>query len=446
MQSRRILNLADRVNAGVNFQPVERETHRFAVGGKEFDYDVHAMTLRQAGGTAADDPASRFRPDFPHPGAKPFVDYLVLYLTRRCNLRCRYCFVPNGSDEARATMTSDTARRALELLLPPRRPVTVAFFGGEPLLAWELLAEVVELTKRLHQGPGAPRFHLTTNGTLLDAPKAAFLDREGFDLIVSLDGPRDIHDRHRRAADGSGSYEAALKGLRLLRGTRLAGRTTLRATFPADELRLAERLDHHHRLLDEGLCRGITIEPASLLEGAGSFDSPGMDWDAVEREYGEAARFLRDRVRGRRRAAFESLVRFVRRLAYREPACDTCHAGNGYASVAPDGTIHACHREGENVIGHLAAGGLDEARRAAWLDNRFYLCAKCMACPIRLVCGGPCRQDGLERGGLHTPAEAGCRLRHIAFRWAAWLLSELSRREIASLTGRRGSSCCGPRS
>jgi radical SAM protein with 4Fe4S-binding SPASM domain len=174
-----------------------------------------------------------------------------------------------------------------------------------------------------------------------------------------------------------------------------------------------------------------------------SFDAPSVDWDAVEHEYAEAARFLRDRARQRRQASFEHLLRFVQRLAAREPACGECSAGNGYACVAPDGTITACHREGGSVIGHLSSGGLDEALRAKWLDSRFYLSAKCLACPIRLVCGGPCRQDGLEHGDLFTPSEAGCRLRRVTFRWAAWLLSELGRTELAPLTGRRGSSCCG---
>jgi len=440
MTGRRILNLVDRVQAGVGFQPVERETYTFSVGGKEFTYDVHAMSLTRGSKPVADDPGAGFRPGFPHPSCRSHVDYLVLYLTRRCNLLCSYCFVEHGSQ---ARMSSDTARRALELLLPPHRNVTVAFFGGEPLLEWGLLTEVVELTKRLHQGLGKPSFHVTTNGTLLDADKVAFLDREGFDLIVSLDGPRDLHDANRLGPDGTDSYTTTLEGLQRLRGTRLASRTTLRATYTPDVMALRERLDHHHRLLDQGLCRHMTLEPVNLVGGEKSFDSPSVDWDAVDRGIGDAARFLRDRLRQRRRASFESLATFVRHLAFREPACGVCHAGNGYASVAPDGAIFACHREGPSRIGHLAAGGLDEAARAPWLDNRYYLSAKCNACPIRLVCGGPCRQDAVERGAIHAPAESGCRLRHIQFRWAAWLLSELSRSEIAQLTGRRGSTCCG---
>ena len=436
MRERNPLNLADKINAGVRFRPAKREVHRFEVGGKKLAYDVNAMALAIEGRESPAEPLSCFRPDFPHPGVRDHVDHLVLYLTRRCNLRCGYCFVRNSDQDRGARMTSDTARRALELLLPAHKAVTIAFFGGEPLLEWDLLTEIVEFAKHVYRGPGRPHFEITTNGTLLDLDKVGFLDREGFDLIVSLDGPRDIHNRNRPAEWGD-SYEATLRGLKLLKGHRLATRTTLRATFAPTDVKLAERLEHHHRLIDEGLCAHVTIEPAS------PFGSAPADWEAVERQYEQAARYLRDRVRQRRRASFEHLVRCVRRIAFRQPACSECEAGNGYASVATDGTIYACHREGASGIGDLVAGGFDESLRAPWLDNRFYLSPKCLECAIRLVCGGPCRLDALNRGDIRAPAEAGCKLRWMWFRWAAWLLAELSRDEAARLTGQRASTCCG---
>jgi len=441
MREQAPLNLVDRISAGVPFRPAKRELYAFEVDGRLLTYDANAMTLTAGDVAAAGEPVSCFRPDFPHPGVREGVDHLVLHLTRRCNLRCSYCFVPHESDGQGARMTADTARRAIELLLPAHRSATIAFFGGEPLLEWDLLTETVEFARHVYRGPGRPRFEVTTNGTLLDPEKVAFLDREGFDLIVSLDGPRDVHNRSRPARDGTDSYGATMEGLRLLRGRRLATRTTLRATFTASEVRLRERLEHHHHLIDEGLCAYVTLEPASIARSG--FDSPSMDWNAVETEVEQAARFLAGRIRQRRRASFELLVRFVSRIAYRRPACSECAAGNGYASVAPGGTIHVCHREGLSSIGDLAAGGLDESLRARWLDGRFYLSADCLECPIRLACGGHCRQDALQQGDIRKPAEAGCRLSHVLFRWAAWLLSELPREGVARLTGQGASTCCG---
>lgn len=436
MAERSTVNIADTIKAGAPFRPAKREVFEFQAGGKKLAYDANAMTL--AGTPPGESsPASCFRPDFPHPGVRSHAGHLVLWLTRACNLHCEYCFA-RGTDAGRTVrMTSDTARRALEILMPPHGPATIAFFEGEPLLEWGLLAEAVEFARHVYRGPGRPGFELTTNGTLLDAGKIAFLDREGFELIVSLDGPRELHNRWRPGPAGLDSYEAALEGLRLLKGRRLATRTTLRATFPAQDVQIEARLEHHHRLIDAGLAAHVAIEPAAPFGLA-----PG-DWPAAEAEYGQAARFLRGRIRQGRRASFDSLVRLVRRLAFRQAACCECEAGNGTASVAPDGSIYACHREGPSLIGNLAAGGLDECLRAKWLDGRFYHSPKCIQCPIRLACGGPCRQDALAQGDMHAPADAGCRLRHIQFRWAAWLLSELAREEATRLAGPKASACCG---
>ena len=280
-------------------------------------------------------------------------------------LRSRsYCFVRKAGGDGNARMTPDVARRAVEVLLHPQAPATVAFFGGEPLLEWDVITQTVEAVKHLRRGPRTPQFHITTNGALLDTRKVAYLDREGFTMIVSLDGPKPIHDASRRGARGEGSYDDTLRGLKLLRGRRLAARTTLRATFQPTGMRLCERLGHHLQLLDQGLCRHVTIEPVSPTEDThegvpGSFASPAVAWDVVDAEHGDAARLLRDRVRQGRPASFEQLVGFVRRLALRQAASSGCNAGNGYVSVGPD-----------------------EALRAKWLDNRFYLSAKCLQCPI----------------------------------------------------------------
>ncbi|MFW6163733.1 MAG: radical SAM protein [Planctomycetota bacterium] len=451
MRQRQHLNLADRINAGVPFKPARRELYTFEAAGRLLTYDVNAMTLVAGKLGAQGAPVSCFRPDFPHPGASEHVRHLVLYLTRRCNLRCHYCFVPHTDEGKSARMSSDTARRAIEVLLPAHRSVTIAFFGGEPLLEWDRLTEVVEFAKQVYSGPGRPHFEVTTNGTLLDPAKVAFLDREGFDLMVSLDGPKDIHDRHRQTASGEGSYDDAIAGLSQLRGRRLATRTTLQGIFTPGAMRLRDRLEHHHQLIDDGLCAHVSLEPVFETDPdcapnpakAWSFSKSAVDWEAVEGEYQQAARYLADRVRKRRRASFEQLVRFVRRLAYRRPVCSECEAGNGYASVAPDGTIYACHREGRSAIGDLAVGGIDESLRAKWLDNRFYLSLDCLDCPIRFVCGGHCRQEALEWGHIHAPTVGDCRFRYIAFRWAAWLLSELSREGVARLVGQRASTCCG---
>ena len=143
MPERDILNIAEAIKAaGARFRPAGREVLDFQVGGKRLGYDVNAMTLALDGAPGESSPASCFRPDFPHPGVRDHVHHLVLYLTRRCNLRCGYCFVRNAEQGRSARMTSATARRALELLLPTHRSVTIAW--PERMQRWKRLNMSVE--------------------------------------------------------------------------------------------------------------------------------------------------------------------------------------------------------------------------------------------------------------------------------------------------------------
>ena len=169
--------------------------------------------------------ACGFEPNYPPAPNPAGARHLVLYLTHGCNLRCRYCFdrhfsgqggaAPARGHRARPAVLSEPAlERAVQLFAPRLSEWGVSFFGGEPTTAWpEFVLAVVKLKelaaqKSSRSHPLRVRFHLTTNGTLLTDERRAldrldFLDREGFSLIVSLDGPRELPDRTRPAANGA---------------------------------------------------------------------------------------------------------------------------------------------------------------------------------------------------------------------------------------------------
>lgn len=170
---------------------------------------------------------------------------VTLFLTHQCNLRCDYCYNGAGSDRV---MSSRVARQGVELALAsptagPDEPVLIRFFGGEPLLQLDLLKTSVAHARYVAaRETGDPCFSITTNGTLLDQPTAAYLEEQGFAVAVSYDGCQTSQDAHRRFADGSGSHEATLAGLQ----TALAELTTVEccATIEPDTVsHLAEALD-----------------------------------------------------------------------------------------------------------------------------------------------------------------------------------------------------------
>jgi uncharacterized protein len=322
-------------------------------------------------------------------------------------------------------MTREVARRALRLLKPPG-PWRVSFFGGEPLLAWDLVREATAFARARAAELGAEvSFSITTNGTLLDRGRAGFLKREGFSLIVSLDGPRGIHDRERRVRgrDGSrGSFDDVLAGLSAAREAGLGARTTLRATFPLARPALRERLEFLNDLADRGFARAVSVEPAW----------PGRDGpaplDALPGEYLDAARWAVARLRSGGRLRFHHLEKALERVLLKAPAGSECGAGFGYLEVAPDGSIHACHKEAGGALGHVDTGVV-ERLRAPWRESRWYGREACPRCWARNVCGGGCRAESAEHeGALARPWPVACAAKRLQVR-AALLVAALAPRD-----------------
>lgn len=138
----------------------------------------------------------------------------TIIITRRCNMSCTYCYSDNGA----ADIDEDTARRAVDLayeLVPPGEPLDLGFFGGEPLLRFDLMKKVVPYVRvKEKQACVQTALSVTTNGTVVNPDVLRFLREERFAYCVSLDGPRDVHDRYRVFADGSGSFARVTRNLR----------------------------------------------------------------------------------------------------------------------------------------------------------------------------------------------------------------------------------------
>ncbi len=363
-----------------------------------------------------------------HVPARPFSDpgecgparFLVLNVTTGCNLRCAYCFA--RSSAAPATMNFDLARRAIEALFPASGPIAtgIGFFGGEPLLIWPLVREVMAFAAA--RDPRA-RFSLTTNGTLLTPAIAAELAARRVSVILSLDGSRRRHDELRPLATGEGSFDLALAGLRHLAAAGI--RPTLRGTYAAAGLDLASELEFLNCLCDEGLARHVSIEPA------GMGDDCARAGQAVTRQrlrellpvYRRAGEWAIARVRAGKRARFHHLNAMLRRLLRRERHASECGAGRGYLTLNSAGEIHACHRE-RSQVGRLTETGIEwSPARADWRDNRLEARQSCSSCGVRYLCGGGCRMDSLcANGDPRQPAGETCELTRLRLHLALQVL------------------------
>jgi len=361
------------------------------------------------------------------PARSPRLAAVCLSVTHGCNLACRYCYVrkahvtkPGGGDTptAPAVRTREVAARAIGLL-GGAGPWRVGFFGGEPMLAWDTVRAGVDAACERASAEGARvRFSLTTNGTLVTPERARFLAEHGFSIILSLDGPKELHDRERGRAGNTtggsreGSYDLARTGLGLLAEAGLGGRVTLRATFPLKAPELRARLEHLNALADEGLAASVSVEPAW----------PGpherSDMTSLEGEYLGAARWAEGRLARGARVRFHHLTKLLERVLLRRPAGSECGAGFGYVEVAPGGEIHACHKGVGGAIGHVETG-ISERLRAPWRENRWYGREGCSRCWARNVCGGGCRAESVEHErNVRLPWPVACRAKRLQVRAA----------------------------
>jgi len=388
----------------------------FGVKGRAFVLDVNSLLLleakdiHQAVQIATNIPEPNmlinavYAPYREKPSIKP-VQKLALNLTQECNLRCSYCF----SRHEKGTMGQDTINKALSLL---RRAgaYDISFFGGEPLIAMlELELGVLKAEALAREYAKTARFHVTTNATLIDEGIASYLAGHGFTAIVSLDGPEAIHNALRRA-----SWKETIEGLRCLNRHGMKD-VTLRATYTPECLRLAERAEFLFSLQDQGLAANFSIEPAS---------GQAWDRDALAEAYDELGNWYVEKMHAGKQPQLFHFNLYLERMANARPYISACGAGNAYVAVGPNGTIYACHRQGESMIGHVNTG-ISEELQAKWLDNRFYNHEECNECWARHLCGGGCREAHCQESGEHLWPGTLCIPTKAIIRQCAWILAEL---------------------
>ncbi|MDR0916612.1 MAG: thioether cross-link-forming SCIFF peptide maturase [Oscillospiraceae bacterium] len=371
------------------------------------------------------DAGQLFAPDVTElvpPQSDNVIKALCLHVAHACNLRCDYCFAGQGQYHGEVQlMTADTARRAIDFLIAhsgDRRNLEVDFFGGEPLLNFDVVRETVAYARSLESLHGKLfRFTLTTNGVLLDDAVTDFCNAEIANVVLSLDGRRETNDARRKTPDGGGSYDTIVPKFQRFAERRGDRGYYLRGTYTRENTDFVDDILH---MADLGFTE-LAMEPA-VLPRDHKLALQASDMPQLFAQYERLAREMARRDDEGRGFTFYHYMLDLENGPCAVKRARGCGSGSEYFAVAPDGTLYPCHQlvgEPQFVSGDVSGGvksGFTFRRRD--LNER----AECRDCWAKLWCAGGCAANAYHDAGDVDGVHAfGCELYKKRLECAIWL-------------------------
>jgi len=353
------------------------------------------------------------------------VKALCLHVAHDCNLHCRYCFAGTGNFGGdRSLMDLETGKRALDFLFEisgQRKHVEIDYFGGEPLLNFTVVKDLIRYGKaKAHAFGKILKQTLTTNAVLLNEEKSAFLDAENVHLILSIDGRPEVHDRMRPFAGCQGSYAAVCKSIRTYLDSQKLDTYYVRGTYTHYNLDFCEDVLH---LVEQGFTR-VSLEPV-VASPEEEYALKEEDLPVLGEQYEKLARAWLEYYRqGKPFEFFHFNVSLdkgpclIKRLS-------GCGAGHEYLAVSPGGDLYPCHQfmgQKEFLMGNVHTGifnhQLGEQFKSAHALNK----QPCRQCWARFYCSGGCHANAYNfNGDIYKPYLPGCALQKKRLECAIYL-------------------------
>lgn len=340
------------------------------------------------------------------------IKSMCLNIAHDCNLRCSYCFASTGEfGGGRMLMSREVVERALDFLVSrsgTRRSLEVDLFGGEPLMNMDAVRHAVEYGRKLERLHGKEiHFTITTNCLALDDETIDFINKEMFNVVLSVDGRREVHDAQRKTVTGGGSYDIIIEKAKKLVQRRGDGEHYVRGTFTARNLDFANDVT---ALREQGF-RQISIEPVVLGHGEEN-ELLSSHLPRIFEEYDRLADMLLEADGGENSFNFFHFMVDLGQGPCLRKRLSGCGAGVEYVAVAPDGGIYPCHQFDGNsdfLMGNVLDGTYDEKLR-----KRFFGCSitskpSCRECWAKYFCSGGCAANAYKlNGDISKPHELSC--------------------------------------
>ena len=343
------------------------------------------------------------------------VKSMCLHVSHDCNMRCRYCFAGTGSfRRERSLMDIGTAEKAIDFLLEKSGPIKnleLDFFGGEPLMNFDVVKEAVRYGREREKELGKNiRFTITTNGTLLDDESIAFINENMYNVVLSIDGRKEVNDRIRTYTDGSGTYDDILPLYRKLVESRSSGTYYVRGTYTRENLDFSKDV---LSLADAGFDQ-ISVEPV-VLPPSDPLSIREEDLPVLFSEYEKLTEAMIERYReGRAFNFFHFMVDLdAGPCVYKR--IKGCGSGSEYVAVTPDGDVYPCHQFVEHTEFRLGSifdpDGLDNELRSSFAKCNICTNPECSGCWVKYFCGGGCAANNYNSSGdITVPYRIACEL------------------------------------
>ena len=345
---------------------------------------------------------------------KTVVKALCLHIAHDCNLACRYCFAEEGEYHGRrALMSFEVGKKALDFLVANsgnRVNLEVDFFGGEPLMNWDVVKQLVEYGRSLEKPNNKKfRFTLTTNGILLNDEILEFVNKEMGNIVLSIDGRKEINDKMRPFRGGQGSYDIIVPKFQKVAESRDQMNYYVRGTFTHNNLDFSKDVLH---LADLGF-KQISVEPV-VAQPTDDYAIREEDIPILKEEYDKlAVEMIKRKKEGKAFNFFHFMIDLqggpcvAKRLS-------GCGSGTEYLAVTPWGDLYPCHQFVGNekfLMGNVDTGVVRDDIRDEFKCCNVYAKDKCKKCFAKFYCSGGCAANSYNfHGNINDAYDIGCEL------------------------------------
>ena len=387
--------------------------------------------LAEAGMLFTEDIYENYIGDFKN--RETVVKALCLHIAHDCNLACKYCFAEEGEYHGRrAIMSYEVGKKALDFLIANsgnRVNLEVDFFGGEPLMNWQVVKDLVVYGRSLEKPNNKKfRFTLTTNGVLLNDEILAFANQEMSNIVLSIDGRKEVHNYMRPHRGGQGSYDEIVPKFKKVAESREQMNYYVRGTFTRHNLDFSEDVKH---LADLGF-KQISVEPV-VADEKEEYAIRESDIPGLKEQYDKLAMELLKRQKEGKGVNFFHFMIDLEGGPCVAKRLSGCGSGTEYLAVTPWGDFYPCHQfvgQEEFLMGNVEEGIVKTEIRDRFKSCNVYAKEKCKDCFAKFYCSGGCAANSYNfTGDINGAYEIGCELQRKRIECAIMIKAALANEE-----------------